>query len=102
MNDVPAAKRGMAMVFQSYALYPHMSLYDNMAFGLKMAGKSKARSTPPCASGQHPAHRPPAGPQARALSGGQRQRVAIGRAITREPRCSCSTSRCPIWTPRCG
>jgi multiple sugar transport system ATP-binding protein len=41
VNDVPPAKRGIAMVFQSYALYPHMSLYDNMAFGLKLAGAKK-------------------------------------------------------------
>ena len=41
MNDVPPAKRGIAMVFQSYALYPHMTLYDNMAFGLKLAGAKK-------------------------------------------------------------
>ena len=86
MNEVPAAKRGVAMVFQSYALYPHMSLYDNMAFGLKIAGKSKAEID---AAVQHAAKilhidhlldRKP-----RALSGGQRQRVAIGRAITRQP-----------------
>ncbi|WP_288407112.1 sn-glycerol-3-phosphate ABC transporter ATP-binding protein UgpC [uncultured Herbaspirillum sp.] len=86
MNDVPASKRGVAMVFQSYALYPHMSLYDNMAFGLKIAGKSKAEID---AAVQHAAKilhidhlldRKP-----RALSGGQRQRVAIGRAITRQP-----------------
>ncbi len=86
MNEVPASKRGVAMVFQSYALYPHMSLYDNMAFGLKIAGKSKAEID---AAVQHAAkilhidhllERKP-----RALSGGQRQRVAIGRAITRQP-----------------
>ncbi len=86
MNEVPASKRGVAMVFQSYALYPHMSLYDNMAFGLKIAGKSKAEID---AAVQHAAKilhidhlldRKP-----RALSGGQRQRVAIGRAITRQP-----------------
>ncbi|MFL9924630.1 sn-glycerol-3-phosphate ABC transporter ATP-binding protein UgpC [Herbaspirillum lusitanum] len=86
MNDVPASKRGIAMVFQSYALYPHMSLYDNMAFGLKIAGKSKAEID---SAVQHAARilhidhlldRKP-----RALSGGQRQRVAIGRAITRQP-----------------
>jgi len=86
MNDVPAAKRGIAMVFQSYALYPHMTLYDNMAFGLKIAGKSRSEID---AAVQHAAKilhidhlldRKP-----RALSGGQRQRVAIGRAITRQP-----------------
>lgn len=87
MNEVPPAKRGIAMVFQSYALYPHMSLYDNMAFGLKLAGMKK----PEIASAVHNAakilhidhllDRKP-----KQLSGGQRQRVAIGRAITRKPK----------------
>jgi multiple sugar transport system ATP-binding protein len=86
MNHVPAAKRGVAMVFQSYALYPHMSLYDNMAFGLKIAGKSKAEidvAVQRAARILHIDHLLERKP--RALSGGQRQRVAIGRAITREP-----------------
>ena len=87
MNDVPASKRGVAMVFQSYALYPHMSLYDNMAFGLKIAGKSKAEID---AAVQHAAKilhidhlldRKP-----RALSGGQRQRVALARALVHDPQ----------------
>jgi multiple sugar transport system ATP-binding protein len=86
MNEVPPAKRGIAMVFQSYALYPHMSLYDNMAFGLKLAGKSKAEidaAVKRAAKILHIDHLLDRKP--RALSGGQRQRVAIGRAITREP-----------------
>lgn len=86
MNDVPAAKRGVAMVFQSYALYPHMTLYDNMAFGLKIAGKSKAEidaAVQNAAKILHIDHLLDRKP--RALSGGQRQRVAIGRAITRQP-----------------
>ena len=86
MNDVPASKRGVAMVFQSYALYPHMSLYDNMAFGLKIAGKSKAEidsAVQHAAKILHIDHLLDRKP--RALSGGQRQRVAIGRAITRQP-----------------
>ena len=86
MNDVPAAKRGIAMVFQSYALYPHMTLYDNMAFGLKIAGKSKAEidsAVQHAAKILHIDHLLDRKP--RALSGGQRQRVAIGRAITRQP-----------------
>ena len=87
MNEVPAAKRGIAMVFQSYALYPHMSLYDNMAFGLKLAGKSRAeidtavRRAAAILHIDHLLERKP-----KALSGGQRQRVAIGRAITRQPK----------------
>ena len=86
MNDVPAAKRGIAMVFQSYALYPHMTLYDNMAFGLKIAGKSKGEidtAVQHAAKILHIDHLLDRKP--RALSGGQRQRVAIGRAITRQP-----------------
>ena len=86
VNDLPPAKRGIAMVFQSYALYPHMNLYDNMAFGLKLAGKSKAeidaavRDAARILHIDHLLDRKP-----RQLSGGQRQRVAIGRAITRRP-----------------
>ncbi|HEY3537126.1 MAG TPA: sn-glycerol-3-phosphate ABC transporter ATP-binding protein UgpC [Trinickia sp.] len=87
MNEVPPAKRGIAMVFQSYALYPHMSLYDNMAFGLKLAGTKKAeieeavRNAAKILHIDHLLDRKP-----KQLSGGQRQRVAIGRAITRKPK----------------
>ncbi|MGI8611490.1 MAG: ABC transporter ATP-binding protein, partial [Sphingomicrobium sp.] len=86
VNDLAPAKRGIAMVFQSYALYPHMTLYDNMAFGLKLAGKSRAEidSAVKDAAGllgiSHLLDRRP-----KTLSGGQRQRVAIGRAIVRQP-----------------
>ncbi|GGP19238.1 ABC transporter ATP-binding protein [Silvimonas iriomotensis] len=86
MNDVPASKRGIAMVFQSYALYPHMTLYNNMAFGLKIAGKSREEidvAVKHAAKILHIDHLLDRKPKA--LSGGQRQRVAIGRAITREP-----------------
>jgi multiple sugar transport system ATP-binding protein len=87
MNEVPPAKRGIAMVFQSYALYPHMSLYDNMAFGLKLAGAKKpeideaVRNAAKILHIDHLLDRKP-----KQLSGGQRQRVAIGRAITRKPK----------------
>ncbi|KVS70070.1 ABC transporter ATP-binding protein [Burkholderia cepacia] len=87
MNDVPPAKRGIAMVFQSYALYPHMTLYDNMAFGLKLAGAKKpeidsaVRNAAKVLHIEHLLDRKP-----KQLSGGQRQRVAIGRAITRKPK----------------
>ncbi|WP_210543854.1 ABC transporter ATP-binding protein [Rhodoferax sp. PAMC 29310] len=87
VNDVSAAHRGCSMVFQSYALYPHMSVYDNMAFGLENLGVAKAV----IASKVNAAatmlqltpllHRKPT-----QLSGGQRQRVAIGRSIVREPK----------------
>ncbi|HJT15177.1 MAG TPA: ABC transporter ATP-binding protein [Dongiaceae bacterium] len=87
MTNVPPAKRGLSMVFQSYALYPHMSVRSNIAFGLKMAGESpqvikqkveKAAATLNLSS--YLDRKP------RQLSGGQRQRVAIGRAIVREPK----------------
>jgi len=87
MNDVPPAQRGIAMVFQSYALYPHMSVRDNMAFSLKIAGKSRdeidaavTRAAKTLQLGDYLDRLP------KALSGGQRQRVAIGRAIVRDPK----------------
>jgi multiple sugar transport system ATP-binding protein len=87
MNEVPPARRGIAMVFQSYALYPHMSVYKNLAFGLETAGFKRAeiaervRKAAAVLRIETLLDRKP-----RALSGGQRQRVAIGRAIVREPR----------------
>jgi multiple sugar transport system ATP-binding protein len=87
ITDMPPAQRGIAMVFQSYALYPHMTVYQNLAFGLETAGVTKAiiRERVATAAGilrieELLSRRP------KALSGGQRQRVAIGRAIVREPR----------------
>ncbi len=86
VNDVPPADRGIAMVFQSYALYPHMSLYDNMAFGLQLAKMPKAEIDSAVQNAarilniEHLLQRKP-----KDLSGGQRQRVAIGRAIVRKP-----------------
>ncbi|KQV49332.1 hypothetical protein ASC95_17140 [Pelomonas sp. Root1217] len=86
VNDVPPSERGIAMVFQSYALYPHMNLYDNMAFGLKLAKVPKAeietavRDAAKILHIEHLLDRKP-----KDLSGGQRQRVAIGRAIVRKP-----------------
>ena len=86
VNDVPPKDRDIAMVFQSYALYPHMSVYDNMAFGLKLRKTPKDdidRRVKEAAEilglAQLLDRRP------KALSGGQRQRVAVGRAIVREP-----------------
>ncbi|MGF6290067.1 ABC transporter ATP-binding protein [Paraburkholderia youngii] len=86
VNDVPAAQRGVAMVFQSYALFPHMSVFENMAFGLKLAKtpkdeiERKVREAARILQLESLLERKP-----KALSGGQRQRVAIGRAIVREP-----------------
>ena len=86
MNDVPPAKRGIAMVFQSYALYPHMSVAENMAFGLKLAGMSKAAMEEAVnRAAQILRIEPLLGRKPKELSGGQRQRVAIGRAIVRKP-----------------
>jgi multiple sugar transport system ATP-binding protein len=87
VNDLAPSKRGIAMVFQSYALYPHMKVYDNMAFGLKLAnaGQDEIRKRVERAAKMlhidHLLDRLP-----KQLSGGQRQRVAIGRAIVRDPR----------------
>ena len=86
MTNVPPAKRGLSMVFQSYALYPHMSVRNNIAFGLKMAGeppetiKQKVEKAAATLNLSSYLDRKP-----RQLSGGQRQRVAIGRAIVRQP-----------------
>ncbi|RWD43358.1 sn-glycerol-3-phosphate ABC transporter ATP-binding protein UgpC [Mesorhizobium sp.] len=87
VNDVEPADRGIAMVFQSYALYPHMSVEQNLSFGLRMNGNPKAdterrvkRAAEILRIAELMKRRP------RQLSGGQRQRVAIGRAIVREPQ----------------
>ncbi len=87
VNDVPPKDRDIAMVFQSYALYPHMSVYDNMAFGLKLRKTPKAeidRKVKEAAEllgiSQFLDRKP------KQLSGGQRQRVAVGRAIVRSPK----------------
>ena len=86
VNDVAPPDRDIAMVFQTYALYPHMTVYDNMAFGLKLHGLKKAEIRPRVQSAAKMLEldellkRKPS-----QLSGGQRQRVAMGRAIVREP-----------------
>ena len=87
MVNAPPAKRGLSMVFQSYALYPHMSVRGNIAFALKMAGQPKdeiARKVAKAAATLNLTDYLDRKP--RQLSGGQRQRVAIGRAIVREPK----------------
>jgi multiple sugar transport system ATP-binding protein/alpha-glucoside transport system ATP-binding protein len=86
MNTVPASKRGIAMVFQSYALYPHMSVGDNMGFSLSIAKRSKTEIKERVAKAAEILQLTPYLDRLpKALSGGQRQRVAIGRAIVREP-----------------
>jgi multiple sugar transport system ATP-binding protein len=85
--DVPPAKRGLSMVFQSYALYPHMSVRGNIAFGLKMAGLPRAEIDRKVKAAAATLNLTPyLDRKPRELSGGQRQRVAIGRAIVREPK----------------
>ena len=87
VNEVSPSKRGIAMVFQSYALYPHMSVYNNMAFGLKIAKAPKAEIKQRVhAAASILQLEPYLNRLPKALSGGQRQRVAIGRAICRNPK----------------
>jgi len=87
VNDVPPKDRDIAMVFQNYALYPHMNVYNNMAFGLKMRHfpaaeiNERVREAAKILEIEHLLNRKPA-----KLSGGQRQRVAMGRAIVRKPK----------------
>lgn len=86
MNDIEPSKRGVGMVFQSYALYPHLNLYDNMSFGLKLSKASKSEidkrvnHAAEILQLRHLLDRQP-----KALSGGQRQRVAIGRTLVSQP-----------------
>jgi len=87
VNDVQPKDRDIAMVFQNYALYPHMTVFDNMAFGLKLRKtpkdeiKRRVHEAAKILDIEHLLDRKP-----KALSGGQRQRVALGRAIVREPK----------------
>ena len=104
VNDVPAKDRDIAMVFQSYALYPHMSVCENIAFGLRRrAGRRAPRSSAGCAAAAEqarPRRLPRAASRTRspAASGSAWRWAAPSSAI---PRCSCSTSRSPTSTPRC-
>ena len=87
VSDTPPAKRGLSMVFQSYALYPHMSVRSNIGFGLRMAGMPKdERNRKVEAAAQVLNLTPYLDRRPGQLSGGQRQRVAIGRAIVRDPK----------------
>lgn len=87
MNDVPPAQRGIAMVFQSYALYPHMTVKDNMSFALQIAKKPKDEIERAVAEAARILQLEPfLNRLPKELSGGQRQRVAIGRAIVRDPK----------------
>jgi len=87
VNDVPPSERGIAMVFQSYALYPHMTVRENMAFALKIARKSRQEIDAAVREAARILQLEPYLDRLpKALSGGQRQRVAIGRAIVRDPK----------------
>src|SRR4051794_23281343 len=87
INDVPPSDRGLAMVFQTYALYPHMTVADNMGFSLRLAGVPKAERRAKVDEAARILHLGPLlARKPKALSGGQRQRVAIGRAIVRKPK----------------
>jgi multiple sugar transport system ATP-binding protein len=87
VNHVPSRDRDIAMVFQSYALYPHLSVYDNIAFGLKLRKEKKAEiDTRVQEAARILGLEPYLKRKPRALSGGQRQRVAMGRAIVRRPQ----------------
>ena len=87
VNDIDASRRGLAMVFQSYALYPHMSVRSNLSFGLRTMGMPKAQVAERVAEAARILKLEPLlDRKPSQLSGGQRQRVAIGRAIVREPK----------------
>ena len=87
VNDLQTAKRGVAMVFQSYALYPHMTVAQNMAFGLQVMGADKAAIAAKVKAAADILQLTPLMDRLpKMLSGGQRQRVAIGRAIVKEPK----------------
>jgi len=101
VNDLAPAERNIAMVFQDYALYPHMTVRENMSFGLKMRGEKDDRISGRVGQAadvlkiaDYLERRPGQ------LSGGQRQRVAMGRAIVREPAAFCSTSLYPTSMQR--
>ena len=102
VTDLPPAQRGTAMMFQSYALFPHLTVLDNVAFALQMRGMAKAERAPrprellELVDMERYAERLPA-----QLSGGQQQRVALARALMTNPRCCCSTSRSPRSTRSC-
>ncbi len=103
MNEVDPAKRGVAMVFQSYALYPHMSVADNMGFGLRMAGRPKQEIRERVARAAEILHLTPyLKRRPKELSGGQKQGSPSAEPSSGNQRSSFSTNRCPIWMLSCG
>ena len=102
VNDLIAAGREIAMVFQFYALYPQLTVYNNLAFGLKMARASKAEIDLEVRRAADMLQLTPLLDRLpKQLSGGQRQRAAIGRAITRDPKLFLFDGRSPTLTPPC-
>ena len=100
VNDVEPKDRDIAMVFQNYALYPHMSVYDNMAFGLKLRKVPKDEIDKMVKEAAKVLDLTPLlDRKPKALSGGQRQRVAMGRAIVRNPKVFLMDEPYPTWMP---
>lgn len=100
--DMRPKDRDIAMVFQSYALYPHMTVFDNIAFSMRLAGKSRAERKKRVAEIAETLQLTPLLNNKPAnLSGGQRQRVAMGRAMIREPAAFLMDEPLSNWTPSC-
>jgi multiple sugar transport system ATP-binding protein len=103
VNALPPAQRGIAMVFQTYALYPHLTVKGNMELGLRQAGEPRDRIAARVAETSTMLELGPLLDRRPAeLSGGQRQRVAIGRAMVREPTLFLFDEPCRTSTRRCG
>ena len=102
LDDVPPNRRDMAMVFQSYALFPHLSVFENIAYGLRLKKLSSVDMRRKIAEALRLTEL--SGLEQRApnqLSGGQQQRVALARRWSWNQKSCCSTSRCPTWMPNC-
>ncbi|WP_257210444.1 ABC transporter ATP-binding protein [Actinomyces ruminis] len=102
MVSLPPNRRPMSMVFQSYALFPHLSVRDNVGYGLKLRRVPEAEMREQVDVALTSMNLTSLADRApNELSGGQQQRVALARAMVVQPRCCCSTSRCPTWTRSC-
>ena len=102
-RNVPAEKRGISMVFQSYAVWPHMSVFDNVAYGLRVRKLPRAEVAAQVERALDLVQmRAYTERSASLLSGGQQQRVALAAPSPSRRECCCSTSRCRTSTPNCG